>query len=408
LLGSKLIFRSGPTAQVLQDLIKTCKVNKICWNRRYEPNLIECDRKLKSILRTSGLEVQTFNANLLFEPWTIGRDIKGSSPAPYRVFTAYWRACYKRGFPGIAHERPKKLPSCPREVASTPLQQLELLPQIPWDDGLKANWQPGEKGALSRLEQFLDNSLQDYPDRRDQPALPATSMLSPYLHFGEIGPRQISQAVHQREAMSRKGRSIEVFLRQVGWREFAHHLLFHFPLSDLRPLNERFAAFPWRHDYSDDLCAWQQGVTGIPLVDAGMRELWHTGWMHNRVRMVVASFLTKNLLIPWQEGAAWFWDTLVDADLANNSMGWQWVAGCGADAAPYFRVFNPVLQSEKFDPEGAYVLRWVPELNGLPIRYIHKPWSAPASVRLNLGDYPPPMVDLKTSRERALSAYRRV
>jgi deoxyribodipyrimidine photo-lyase len=230
------------------------------------------------------------------------------------------------------------------------------------------------------------------------------------LHYGELGPRQIVQAVHRYLAQDGPESgiaSLEIFLREIGWREFAHHLLFHFPNSDSEPLNGRFKGFPWRDKYGNDLAAWRQGKTGIPLVDAGMRELWHTGWMHNRVRMVVASFLTKNLLIPWQEGAAWFWDTLVDADLANNSLGWQWVAGCGADAAPYFRVFNPVLQGEKFDPEGVYVRRWVPELRSLPARNIHKPWTAAQSVQASVA-YPQPIVDLKASRERALAAYRQL
>jgi len=407
--GSRLILRAGATAEVLRDLIKNCEATGICWNRRYEPSLANIDRELEELLQADGVEVQTFNAGLLFEPWEIQRDAKGESHAAYRVFTAYWRACYRAGVPGVMHERPHKLPVCSKKILSENLQDLGLLPRIRWDAGLHEHWQPGEKGAVIRLEQFLDDSLCDYSDARDRPAASGTSMLSPHLHFGEIGPRQVFQAVQQRER-DVKGTgavSLEAFLRQIGWREFAHHLLFYFPHTDRQPLNIRFEGFPWRQDYSDDLAAWQQGVTGIPLVDAGMRELWHTGWMHNRVRMVVASFLTKNLLIPWQEGAAWFWDTLVDADLANNSLGWQWVAGCGADAAPYFRIFNPVLQGEKFDPDGAYVRRWVPELNNLPTRYIHKPWSAPQSMHVHCTGYPPPLVDLKSSRERALACYRR-
>ena len=407
--GSRLILRTGPTAEVLGDLVKTCKATRICWNRRYEPSLIDVDRELKAVLQDSGLEVQTFNAGLLFEPWEIRRAAKEQPHAPYKVFTAYWRACSRVGVPGVMHERPDKLPVCSKEILGERLEDLGLLPRIRWDAGLHELWQPGEKGALARLAQFLDDALLDYSGVRDRPAVSGTSRLSPHLHFGEIGPRQVFQAVQQREGHVRGSGavSLETFLRQVGWREFAHHLLFHFPHTDHQPLNTRFNGFPWRHEYSDDLAAWQQGTTGIPLVDAGMRELWHTGWMHNRVRMVVASFLTKNLLIPWQEGAAWFWDTLVDADLANNSLGWQWVAGCGADAAPYFRIFNPVLQGEKFDPEGVYVRRWVPELDSLPSRYIHKPWSAPQSMQVHCTGYPPPVVDLKSSRERALSSYRR-
>ena len=407
-MGSKLILRAGTTAEVLTALIENCNATRICWNRRYEPSLGHADRDLQKALLASGIEVHSCNANLLFEPWEIRREVRGDSPAPYKVFTAYWRACLKRGFPGMAHARPSKLPGLPKGIASLRLRDLGLLPRVRWDAGLQKQWQPGEMGALEKVEQFLDNSALDYATERDRPAIAGTSGLSPHLHFGEIGPRQVIHAAQWRahSAAGNGGAQLEAFIRQIGWREFAHHLLFHFPKSDREPLNKRFKDFRWRKNYADDLHAWQQGRTGIPLVDAGMRELWHSGWMHNRVRMITASFLTKNLLIPWQEGAAWFWVTLVDADLANNSLGWQWVAGCGADAAPYFRIFNPVLQGEKFDPEGVYVRRWVPELNALPARYIHKPWSVPASMQGLCADYPPPMVDLKSSRERALAAYR--
>jgi len=407
-LGSRLILRAGPTAGVLEELIETCSATSVCWNRRYEPSLRQADGDLKSALQATGIEINSCNANLLFEPWEIGRDVRADSPAPYKVFTAYWRACLKRGLPGMVHDHPGKLPGLPRRIASLSPEDLGLLPRVRWDTGLQKQWQPGEMGALAKLEQFLDDNALDYTSARERPAIDGTSGLSPHLHFGEIGPRQVIQAAQWRahSAAGNAGAQLESFIRQIGWREFAHHLLFHFPDSDREPLNNRFKGFPWRKNYADDLRAWQQGNTGIPLVDAGMRELWHTGRMHNRVRMVVASFLTKNLLIPWQEGAAWFWDTLVDADLANNSMGWQWVAGCGADAAPYFRIFNPVLQGEKFDPEGVYVRLWVPELDSLPARYLHKPWSAPQSMLARCADYPPPMIDLKSSRERALEAYR--
>ena len=410
-LGSKLILRSGPALPELRDLIETCNATRICWNRRYEPSLTNTDRELKSTLQGCGLTVQTFNANLLFEPWDVQREARTSQAAPYKVFTPYWRACLRRGLPGVQHAHPNKLPQLPKRVASLRLRDLELLPRIRWDAGLQQNWQPGEKGALRRLKQFLENSLLEYAEARDRPALAGTSALSPHLHFGEIGPRQVVQAVQWQErekaAKTAGASSLETYIRQIGWREFANHLLFHFPDTDREPLNPRFKAFPWRNEYADDLSAWQHGTTGIPLVDAGMRELWQTGWMHNRVRMVVASLLTKNLLIPWQEGAAWFWDTLVDADLANNSLGWQWVAGCGADAAPYYRIFNPVLQGEKFDPEGSYVRRWVPELESLPSRYVHKPWTAPSALQVACKRYPTPIVDLKASRDRALAAYRR-
>ncbi|MCB1750236.1 MAG: deoxyribodipyrimidine photo-lyase [Gammaproteobacteria bacterium] len=408
-LGSRLVLRAGSTGEVLRELIRECNATRICWNRRYEPGLVLADRELKLGLQATGVEVQCSNASLLFEPWEIARKPRADATAPYKVFTAYWRACLERGLPGMeAHPRPAKLPALPGGVASLRPTDLGLLPRVRWDAGLQQHWQPGETGALARLNAFLENNALDYAGARERPAIAGTSGLSPHLHFGEIGPRQVVHAAQWRahNLAGNGGPQIEAFIREIGWREFAHHLLFHFPDSDREPLNHRFRGFPWRKKYADDLNAWQRGRTGIPLVDAGMRQLWHSGWMHNRVRMIAASFLTKNLLIPWQEGAAWFWDTLVDADLANNSLGWQWVAGCGADAAPYFRIFNPVLQGEKFDPEGRYVRRWVPELSAVPARYIHKPWSAPPSMQGIRADYPPPMIDLGRSRERALAAYR--
>jgi deoxyribodipyrimidine photo-lyase len=296
------------------------------------------------------------------------------------------------------------------------VEALELLPTTAWDTQFYAHWQPGEAGASRQLQAFLDNAILDYADDRDRPALRGTSRLSPHLHFGEISALQVWQRV-QDWAAQQTGSGViaaaEAFLRQLAWRDFAHHLLFHFPHTQDAPLDERYRAFPWRRQYGADLSAWQRGRTGIPIVDAGMRELWATGWMHNRVRMITASLLTKNLLIPWQQGAAWFWDTLVDADLANNCFGWQWTAGCGADAAPYFRIFNPVTQGERFDPDGSYVRRWVPELQHLPPRWIQQPWQAPATVlaaaAVELGaTYPWPIVDLKATRERALAAWEQV
>jgi deoxyribodipyrimidine photo-lyase len=285
------------------------------------------------------------------------------------------------------------------------LEELELLPGIPWDRGMTAAWVPSRSAAEARLEEFVATDLRRYAAGRDLPAEEWVSRLSPYLHFGQLGPREVVAACPT-------GGEAADFLRELGWREFAHHLLYHFPHTSDAPLDQRFDGFPWRDDEAQ-LHAWQRGETGIPLIDAGMRQLWDTGWMHNRVRMIVASFLTKNLLLPWQAGARWFWDTLVDADLASNTLGWQWTAGCGADAAPYFRVFNPVLQGEKFDPEGEYVRRWVPTLAGLPAKWVHRPWQAPpevlASAGVKLGDdYPQPLVDLKATRSRALEAWGRI
>jgi deoxyribodipyrimidine photo-lyase len=280
------------------------------------------------------------------------------------------------------------------------------MPDVPWYDGIADAWHPTRAGAEARLDEFLATGLRHYGHGRDLPGKDQVSRLSPYLHFGQLGPREIVAACRG------GGHAAAEFLRELGWREFAHHLLFHFPHTSDAPLDERFARFPWREDTAA-MRAWQQGRTGIPLVDAGMRQLWATGWMHNRVRMIAASFLSKNLLLSWQSGAAWFWDTLVDADLAGNSLGWQWVAGCGADAAPYFRVFNPVLQGEKFDPLGSYVRRWVPELARVPQKWIHRPWEAPEGVLRESGvglgkDYPHPIVDLKASRQRALDVWARV
>jgi deoxyribodipyrimidine photo-lyase len=291
------------------------------------------------------------------------------------------------------------------------IDALALRPTIPWDQGLRASWQPGEAGAAEQLERFLDTGLADYAEARDRPAAPGTSRLSPHLHFGEIGPRQILAQVR---AACPQPAQADPYLRELGWREFSHQLLYHFPHTPLEPLNPRFAAFPWRREGADALlAAWQQGRTGIPIVDAGMRELWHSGWMHNRVRMIVASLLTKNLRLPWQAGARWFWDTLVDADLANNTQGWQWSAGCGADAAPYFRIFNPVRQGERFDPDGRYVRRWCPELAPLPDKHLQQPWQASAAELRACGvplgtDYPLPVIDLKASRAEALAAYDQI
>jgi deoxyribodipyrimidine photo-lyase len=292
------------------------------------------------------------------------------------------------------------------------LDALGLRPAVPWDTGIQKAWSPGESGAWARLDAWRDGSVADYRDERDFPDRDGTSRLSPHLHFGEVGPAQVWHAVQAAGGGGKAEKGAEAWLRQVIWREFAHHLLYHFPHTTDAPMQEKFARFPWTRA-DKQLRQWQKGATGYPIVDAAMRALWETGWMHNRLRMVVASFLTKHLLLPWQEGARWFWDTLVDADLANNSLGWQWTAGCGADAAPYFRVFNPVLQGKKFDPEGHFVRRWVPELQRMPARHVHAPWEAPdgvlqeAAVRLG-ADYPHPMVDHGEARDRALEAWEAI
>lgn len=404
--GGRLIVRRGPTLSALRQIVAETGANAVHWNRLYEPAAIARDTEIKEALRADGLGAQSYNAALLFEPWTL----KTQDGGPYRVFTPFWKACQRLGLPEY-DAAPVKLPLA--QADSEPLDALDLLPTIPWDSGLHEHWLPGETGARRMLSDFLQDRAASYAKDRDWPGRHGTSRLSPHLHFGEIGPRQIVSTVRTCQAADERPgahASLDNFLRELGWREFSHHLLYHFPHTPATSLNRRFAQFPWHADGAEALAAWQHGRTGIPLVDAGMRELWHTGWMHNRVRMVVASFLTKNLLLRWQDGAQWFWDTLVDADLANNTQGWQWTAGCGADAAPYFRVFNPVLQSRKFDPDGAYLRRWLPELASLPDSALHAPWNANNSVLhaagVRLGrDYPRPIVDLGASRRRALAAY---
>jgi len=394
--GSRLIIAKGDTEDELGRIRHVTGADAIYWNRLYDPALVERDRQLKSSLRDEGLQVESDNGALVFEPWEL---LKGDG-TPYLVFTPFWKQMQKRWEAVSVRPEPRELDGPKRWPASLDVSELKFLPNHDWSSGLGERWRPGEDQARRQLEAFCDDGVTDYDDQRDRPDRAGTSRLSPRLHFGEISPRQVAQALDSGGELPR-GKGRLSLLREIAWREFSAHLLFHFPHLPDRPLKDEFSDFPWRQvaDYADDLEAWQQGRTGVPMVDAGMRELWATGWMHNRVRMVVASFLTKNLLIPWQEGARWFWDTLVDADLANNTQGWQWTAGCGADAAPYFRVFNPVLQGEKFDPTGDYVRRWCPELKQRSNRSIHHPLSEASD------DYPSAIVDLKASRKRALDAY---
>ncbi|NKF22910.1 cryptochrome/photolyase family protein [Solimonas marina] len=410
--GARLLLRRGDSLTALRALIAETGADAVYWSRLYEPATIARDRDIKQALREDGVEVHSHNAALWCEPWTL----KTGAGDPYRVFTPFWRALQPQ-MPALhIHRAPQSIPVPKRMPDSLALQALGLRPKIAWDLGMQATWTPGETGALTAAADFAKASLGNYREGRDFPARADTTRLSPHLHFGEISPQQVRAAVQRHAAgQARLEDDASHVLRELGWREFAHHLLFHYPQTPEAPLYEKFAKLPWRQprDYAADLAAWQQGRTGVPIVDAGMRELWTTGWMHNRVRMIVASFLTKNLLIPWQEGARWFWDTLLDADLANNTLGWQWTAGCGADAAPYFRVFNPVLQAGKFDAEAAYIRSWVPELSALPPDAAHAPWQAKpailAAARLRLGtDYPLPIVDLAASRQRALDAYQAI
>jgi len=362
---SRLVIRTGPSRRALEQLMDETGADAVYWNRRYEPAAVARDRELKQALAGA----RSYSGSLLREPWTLETQAGG----PFKVFTPFWRALGAAGDPAAPLPEPA-LHAPERWPGSLALSQLGLLPEVRWDAGMERAWQPGERAAQAALEEFAGR-VGRYGDDRDRPALD-TSRMSPRLHFGELSPRQVWHAVADR-------RSSDPYLRQLGWRDFAHHLLFHFPDTTEQPLQPAYRRMPWRDD-PDGLAAWQRGETGYPLVDAGMRQLWETGWMHNRVRMVAASFLTKHLLIHWAEGARWFWDTLVDADLANNTLGWQWVAGSGADAAPYHRIFNPSLQAERYDPDGGYVERW---LDGRRSR---------------------PIVDHADARARALGAYARL
>ncbi len=408
-LGSRLILRSGPADKVLRRVVEESGAKSLYWNRCYDPESVTRDRTIKSWAKETGLEVESFNALLLMEPW----EIKTKEAKSYRVFTPFWRRLRE----SYGHRTPLPPPeaiSTPRSVSSEALNSWGLCPERPdWAAGFSNHWRPGEVGGRQRLSDFLEAALPGYKSLRDRPDKATTSRLSPHLRFGEISPRQIWEAVQSHLSVIGSDQAdADKFLTEVAWREFSYHLLFNETNLTSQPLRPAFAEFPWHRDAAA-LRSWQHGRTGYPIVDAGMRELWSTGWMHNRVRMVVASFLVKDLLIPWQEGEAWFWDTLVDGDPANNAASWQWVAGCGADAAPYFRIFNPVSQGERFDPEGRYVRTWVPELSRLPDRYIHKPWEADpitlASSDVTLGQtYPERIVDHSQARRLALDAYQQI
>ncbi len=398
-LGASLHVRAGDSLAVLREVLAQTGATSVYWNRLYEPAVIARDADIKTALREQGVEAHSSNAALWCEPWQIATRTQG----PYRVFTPYWRVLR----PELGAPRPLPVPTLRGVDASggAMLASLDLLPRIPWDAGMREAWAPGEQGAHELLEIFADDAVADYVHARDLPARHGTSRMSPHLHFGEISPCQIQRELVDRaaEVDARRRPDIEPYLRELAWREFAHHLLYHFPATPTDNFNPQFNDFTWAANDEVKLERWQRGRTGIPLVDAGMRELWHTGWMHNRVRMVAASFLCKNLRQHWHHGARWFWDTLVDADLANNTLGWQWVAGSGADAAPYFRVFNPVTQAQKFDAEGQYLRRWLPELASASRGLLHEPWKDPALLRRS--GYPAPMVDLGASRQAALDAY---
>jgi deoxyribodipyrimidine photo-lyase len=407
--GASLVLRQGPAAKIVADLAREAGAAAVFWNEiAHEPHLTIA-KQLETALTKLGADSKTFPGDLLVSPGAIrNKDGRG-----LRVFTPFWRRVLALGDPPTPLPAPKSLRPA-EAIRSDLLESLGLEPHHPdWTGGLRETWSPGEKAAQARLKRFLKNGAKGYTGDRDRPDRDGTSSLSPHLRFGEISPRQVWHAARFAAAEQRGlAGDIEKFLSELGWREFCRHLLFDVPDLATGNLQAAFDALPWKHD-AKALSAWQRGRTGYPIVDAGMRQLWRTGVMHNRVRMVVASFLVKHLLIDWREGERWFWDTLVDADAGSNPANWQWVAGCGADAAPYFRVFNPVLQGEKFDPDGAYVRRWVSELGELPAPLIHQPWQATPlelkSAGVELGvSYPEPIIDHRRGRERALAAYAKL
>ena len=407
--NSYLVIRFGSSLAQLQSIIKETGADTVLFNKRYEPEAREVEEQISAKLSKAGITVRSFNGSLLREPGVI-RNKEGKS---FKVFTAYWRNCLLANQPQKPLPEPKSIKTHKQKLESIALKKLSLEPKIKWAEGIKEVWQPGSKGVQKNLKHLTDSVMHDYGESRNRPDQKGVSRLSPHLHFGEVSPNTIWYAVTEslRTTSSAKTKTnAEIYLKEIGWREFAYDLLVNFPYSTNEPLYEDYANFPFLKD-PRALKAWQKGLTGYPMVDAGMRELWHTGWMHNRVRMIVGSFLVKDLLLPWQAGAKWFWDTLVDADLASNTMGWQWVAGCGADAAPYFRIFNPISQGAKFDPDGNYVRKWVPELAKVPTKYIHSPWLASKDELRQAGvelgkDYPLPIVDHAFARIRALAALK--
>ncbi|TWI12701.1 cryptochrome/photolyase family protein [Aerolutibacter ruishenii] len=402
--GSHLRLFHGPSLAILQAVVVATGAEAVFWNRRYEPVVEKRDTGIKQALRTGGLRAESFNGSLLFEPW----EIRTRQGGPFKVFTPFWRAAFAQRRIPPAWDPPASLGEVPGGPAGVPLEALGLLPSPRWDSGFWGVWTPGERGAHAALGQFIEGALGDYAEGRDRPDREGTSRLSPHLHFGEIAPWRLAAGILAARA-STSAAGADAWLRELGWREFAYHLMHHFPRSTEHNFNPAFDRFAWAHVREEELERWRSGNTGVPIVDAGLRELWATGWMHNRVRMIVGSYLTKHMRTHWLEGARWFWDTLVDADLANNTLGWQWVAGAGADAAPYFRVFNPVTQAARFDPQASYITRWVPELARLPVALRFAPWIDRATSARLAPDYPPyPMVDLASGREAALAAYRQL
>ena len=418
-LNGNLCILKGDPVQLIPDLVANYQATSVFWNRCYEPWRISRDKILKAALSESGTICSTFNGSLLWEPWSVLKN----DQTPYKVFTPFFRrGCLNAAPPREPLPVPDNMVIMSNKTSnqSKPglginLTELRLMPKKNWYDHLASIWNPGEVAANINLQSFLNEGISNYKAGRNFPSRKNVSRLSSYLHWGEISPNQIwystkDLANNNKLNLLTEDKNIDHFLSEIGWREFANSLLYHFPGLPRQNLQKRFDNFPWRTDELS-LTKWQKGLTGFPIVDAGMRELWKTGYMHNRLRMIVGSFLVKNLLIHWKHGESWFWNTLVDADLANNSAGWQWIAGCGADAAPYFRVFNPIIQGQKFDPDGIYIREFIPELKKLPNKYIFAPWEAPKNILKDSGviledNYPNPICDIKLSREAALEAFK--
>ena len=407
-LNNKLCFMNGDSKVCLNKIIDTFNIKSVYFNKCYEPWRIQNDEEISNYLFDKGIKAYSLNGSLLFEPESAMKD----DGTPYKVFTPFYRkGCLQNSpEPRIPLESPKNINFLKHEELS--LEELNLIPNKDWYKDFDKYWSPGEHGAREKLNQFLEIGINDYKDGRNFPSKKNVSRLSPHLHHGEISPNKVWYEVKEKAESMDSYRNGDHYLSELGWREFSHNLLYFFPYLPEENLQKKFNNFPW-DDNKDLLIKWQKGMTGYPIVDAGMRELWKTGYLHNRVRMIVGSFLVKNLLLHWHHGQEWFWDTLLDADLANNSASWQWVSGSGADAAPYFRIFNPVTQGEKFDPNGDYIKRYIPELRNLNGKFLYSPWEAPENVLQSAGielgkNYPEPIVDLKLSREKALAAFEKL
>lgn len=399
--GALSVYRGDPL-DILNEIIARHGVSAVFWNRCYEPWRLARDMQIKQQLKTRGMTIKSPNGSLLWEPWSM----KKSDGTPYKVFTPFYRkGCLRAQAPREPLPTPKNAVYL-KDKTSLDIDQLKLLPRVRWDKPLESYWNIGETGAHHCFQQFIEQGLSHYKNGRNHPSKPYVSRLSPYLHFGQVSPNQLWYTVRSLG----DDQPIDHFCSELGWREFSYHQLYHNPELPTKNLQPKFDGFPWVNDQTL-LKAWQQGKTGVPMVDAGMRELWQTGYMHGRVRMIVGSYLVKNLRLHWHHGERWFWDTLVDADLANNSASWQWIAGCGTDAVPYFRIFNPVTQGQKFDHDGDYVRKWLPEIANLPNKFLFNPWEAPATVLDQAGivlgtTYPKPVIDFRQSRHAALAAFR--